>query len=282
MCSYPYEVTTCSDMDSNARTSFKLVVEGNIGAGKTTLIRTLERAFADLSVSFETFAEPLELYQSASSSRSNGREVDVLSLMNSGANVAVSFRLLAMAGHWRNAIKARSSLVPSAVHIFERELNTVRKVFGDHRREETLPDDQIVAIDLIYDMVSETIPEADAFIYVNTSPDTCLARVVQRARVGESNYNIEYLRELDVYYRNLIVEEAAAGKSVYIIDNAGDRDEANERARECAKAILSSLNVTYDDKMARRDGNKKKNKPKPAARRRDGSSLPPLRHSHRK
>ena len=40
-----------------------------------------------------------------------------------------------------------------------------------------------------------------AIVYINTSPELCASRIVQRSRGGEQGIPLEYLKSLDSYQR---------------------------------------------------------------------------------
>jgi len=45
------------------------------------------------------------------------------------------------------------------------------------------------------------------YVYIDTDPNTCYERMLSRDRKGEKNsYNLEYIKTIDVYQKNLIKE----------------------------------------------------------------------------
>ncbi len=152
-----------------------LVIEGNIGSGKTTLAKMLAddlnanlmlEQFADnpflpkFYKDQERYSFPLELSFLADRYKQIKKEVLNRDL----------FHPLVLADYYfaKTAIFARNTLKPDEYHLFRQ----------------------------IFDMVSDTIPKPDLYVYLHADTQNLLKNIKKRGREYEQEISAEYLENI--------------------------------------------------------------------------------------
>lgn len=182
-------------------------VEGNIGAGKSTLIESLKKSFP--SVVFVD--EPVEEW--AEITDSNG--VTILEkYYGDQKRYAFTFQMMAFitrVRRLRDAIKKN----PGATIITERSVFTDREIFAKMLHDENKIEDIEYKIYLKWfdELVGDI--KVDGVIYVRASPEVCLEHVIQRGRQGES-IPLEYLKNCHEYHEDWLIEGTTASHWVCI------------------------------------------------------------------
>uniref|UniRef100_A0A6C0KYF8 Deoxynucleoside kinase domain-containing protein n=1 Tax=viral metagenome TaxID=1070528 RepID=A0A6C0KYF8_9ZZZZ len=174
-------------------------IDGNIGAGKTTLFKLLKDKFT-VRQNFIFLEEPVSVWQSIQDE--SGRSLLELFYEDS-SSWGFSFQIAAFIS--RLAILQETLRNnPNAIIITERSLNTDRYVFAKMLYEQN----KINSIDYqIYlkwfDTFTKDYP-VSKLIYVKTDPVVCYKRIKERARQGENIIPLEYLESCHGYHENMI------------------------------------------------------------------------------
>lgn len=198
----------CSFLSS--RPSILISVEGNVGAGKSTLIEFLKDRHKDWTF----IAEPVDEW----SSIKNDRGESLLEVYyKDKERWSYSFQGCALLSRFQNIQRALS--IPSksndtgalssgegginqrSVFVTERCLDTDYHVFAKMLRDQGLIDKlEFELYDRLYrHLQSSMITPLSAIILVDTCPEECLKRIRIRNRVGESTVSLEYLSTLEKY-----------------------------------------------------------------------------------
>jgi deoxycitidine kinase len=184
--------------------TFSLVsIEGDIGAGKTTLIDLLKKE----RPTWHFIDEPVGTWQSLKTAEGENLlqlfYKDQTRYSYTFQNCALLSRALKIKETIDTVMKRRDPKC-SEHHIFvtERCLETDFYVFA-----QMLHDDgrmNLVEWDLYqmwYNYVKGQSPSLNKIVYVSTPPTICKERIGLRGREGEENIPLEYLKSLDVYQR---------------------------------------------------------------------------------
>jgi deoxyadenosine/deoxycytidine kinase len=176
-------------------------IEGNVGAGKSTLIEELKRR----NKNWNFIDEPVDVW----SSIKNEDEESLLSVYyKDPKRWSFSFQSCALLSRFQNIEKAMRSVTiqehlckdeHSPVFITERCLDTDYHVFAKMLRDKGLIDTLEFGIyRRLYDFLrsSMTIP-LTAIIHVDTNPHDCLERIKLRNRTGESELSVVYLQSIE-------------------------------------------------------------------------------------
>jgi deoxyadenosine/deoxycytidine kinase len=180
-------------------------VEGDIGAGKTTLIDKLKQQNPE----WHFIKEPVETWQSLKTE--DGRNLLEL-FYTDKERYSYTFQncaLLSRALNIKRTIdewKKRCMMNPEEgqfnVFVTERCLETDYYVFAQMLRDDGLMN--LVEWDLYkmwYNYIKEQSYPLSGIVYVSTPPAICHERIHIRGRKGEETIPIEYLNNLDVYQK---------------------------------------------------------------------------------
>lgn len=176
--------------------------DGNIGSGKSTKVKDIEKYYTEQSRKDVIFIqEPVDSWNSVVDE--NG--VTILSNYYKDQK-RFAFRLQML------AYISRLSLLRDAVKkgykyiITERCVGTDKNVFSKMLYDKgDIEHDEYIIYQKWYNEFISDVP-IGAIVYIKASPETCLQRVNIRAREGE-NIPLEYLKECDKYHNEWIESE---------------------------------------------------------------------------
>lgn len=191
-------------------------IEGNIGSGKSTLVKNLlaESLTIDLDLIF--LQEPVDIWKTIKDK--NG--VTILEkFYTNQEKYAFSFQMMAYISRLK-LLKDTVEKNPDSIIVCERSLWTDRNVFAKMLKNDgKIEDINYTIYNKWFDAFSKDF-KTDGYIYLKTSPEICKKRVVSRNRTGE-NIPIEYLQKCNSYHNNWLSEE----KNILILD--GDTAKKN-------------------------------------------------------
>lgn len=171
-------------------------IEGNIGAGKTTIIEKLEKYLKnDKSIIF--LREPVDLWQTITDEKGDG----ILTKFYADPNkYAFSFQVMAFVTRLtmlRNAVKQNPHC---KLIICERSLEADKNIFA-----KMLFDDNMIE-EINYKIYTQFYNEyrkdfqLEGIVYIDADADVCHNRVSKRSRTGEDTVKLEYLEKCKTYH----------------------------------------------------------------------------------
>lgn len=197
----------------------RIVVEGNIGAGKSTVIEALALAFPQATIRPEpvhTWQEELQLFY---------EDPD---------KWALPFSLRVLLSHKANATEG---VEPHSLAIIERCPISTRHVFTQLLfNDGTMPAHHWNLFREYYDILGWEPGEQDVILFVDTPVDKCLERIQGRGRDAEDRIDVHYLRRIEFQYYNVLKFCAAT-----VISVSGDAPPGHVAAAAVA-AIATHLN----------------------------------------
>lgn len=171
-------------------------IEGNIGSGKSTILKQLKN-YTDNIVYID---EPVDEWESIKDSNNNS----ILELFYANQEKhAFNFQILAYITRLRliiNAIKINKN----KIIICERSIFTDKYVFAKMLFDQNKISDIEWKTYNYWFSTFEEITRLNGIIYVDTNPETCFKRIKKRNRNGESNIPINYLKECDLKHHEWI------------------------------------------------------------------------------
>lgn len=171
-----------------------IVVEGNIGAGKSVLCKLLCSELSVCSKNVEYVEEPLDLWTDM-----NGQNILKLFYQNKD-RWAFTFQVNAMHTMFNNSLKAIRLSEEGKLVIMERSVFSSTEIFAKVLSENIFSPAEIVTFNNCKSVIPNTFQTYTnkILIYVKTKPDVCLKRIEQRSRKEEiDNLSIDYLKQLD-------------------------------------------------------------------------------------
>lgn len=169
-------------------------VEGNIGVGKSTLVKALEERGLD------TLQEPVDSW--STTTNENGKNI-LEEFYTDPKRWAYTFQSIA----FRTRIMGMDTISDDC--IVERSVYTDRMVFAEAARDIGNIDD-IEWNDYTnwFDFVMNKIGKRPrGIIYLRGSPETCMEQIKKRGRKGEENIDMDYLRLLHRKHDNWLIGE---------------------------------------------------------------------------
>ena len=165
-------------------------IEGNIGAGKSTLIDLIAQNIPGVTI----LPEPVLAWKNISGE-------DLLSAFyNDPKRWTFTFELYSMF----SKVKRLKNLLQSEANVIVME----RSLFSDKAFQhisyyyDKLDTKEMTILQEVYDFLMTDYIGLDGVIYVATSPEICLKRIKKRAREEESGITLDYLKKLDDQFIN--------------------------------------------------------------------------------
>jgi len=171
-------------------------IDGNIGSGKSTLIKLLKTKFN--SDKFVFIQEPIELWLN---NKDEFGENILTKFYRNQEKYAFPFQMMAYISRL-HLIKQAVKCNPDKIIITERCCHTDKNVFATMLHDDKKIED--VCYNIYLGWFNEFFDELkfDNIIYVNTLPDKCHERINKRLRDGESEIPLEYLKKCDKYHHD--------------------------------------------------------------------------------
>lgn len=210
-----------------------MFIEGNIGAGKSTLIHFFDK-FEDI----EVFSEPVKQWQNM-----NGHNVLQMFYENPQTN-GFAFQmyvfLTMMKEHLKpitKQIKVMEGSVFNTWHCFTTKL--AENKFIDNMSKEELNQ-------WFNFLTNQYKIEPNYVIYLRTSPSTIIERINQRGRQEEKSITIEYLNDLHELHEKWIASINPKTQKTIIIDGNQSKEEIEKDALKCISLIKTRGEVFKD------------------------------------
>jgi deoxyadenosine/deoxycytidine kinase len=173
-------------------------VEGNIGAGKSTLVEKLKTHYENRDdVIF--LQEPVDVWSTITQEGKTMLEL----FYEDKKKYSFAFQILAYSTRLKileeAILDAKSKNVKLIV--MERSLDADRNIFAKMLYDEGMMEECMYQIYL--KMSDEGLQKymADGILWLHAGPEICLERIKKRGREGEEFIPIEYLRSCDTYHR---------------------------------------------------------------------------------
>jgi len=199
--------------DSATRVALRCSIEGNIGAGKTTVLNALRQRLGGL----ENFAvqfvdEPLREWQNV------GGQHNLLDMYyRDPARWAYTFQTFAFLNRVEH--QRKHPIDTSDMALFERSVLTDACFAHANHAQGSLSDVEMSLYEHIRAWLVRTFPRdtsMDLVIYLHVPAATCLERVHSRHRSEEASVSIDYLSLLEVAHDTLLAKHVAADKLVRV------------------------------------------------------------------
>jgi deoxyguanosine kinase len=174
-------------------------IEGNIGSGKSTILRLLKEQFKN-NEDIIFIQEPVDEWEKIK----DKDNVTILSkFYENQKKYSFAFQMMAYISRL-SLLKETISKNPNAIIITERCLNTDRYVFAKMLYDSGNIEDVEYQIYLNWFDHFLYMIEIQKNIYLKTDPEICLQRINKRNRDGESTIPLEYLINCHRYHEDMI------------------------------------------------------------------------------
>ena len=190
---------------------FIVSLEGNIGAGKSTIVEKLQQKYAlpleERRAYFGKLAEakivfmqePVDVWTSICDSETG--ESILEKFYKDPKTYSFAFQVMVYNTHLEAFRKAVRENPDCVLLICERSIDAGRHIFAQMLRDDGMIDD--VSFQVYRKLFESTAGEfpLDAILHLDVAPEVCLERIAKRSRDGEGGIPLEYLEKCDRYYK---------------------------------------------------------------------------------
>jgi deoxyadenosine/deoxycytidine kinase len=195
-------------------------IEGNIGSGKSTILRELKEYLSN-NIKIVFLQEPVDQWETIKDV--NGNTI-LKKFYENQKEYSFAFQMMAYISRL-SLLKKAIENNPDAIIITERCLNTDRYVFAKMLYDDGLIEDVEYQIYLKWFEHFFDTRAVQKLVYLKTQPEICLQRVNKRMRDGESTLSIEYLEKCHKYHTDMV---ANSNCDILQIDSNIDTDIDND------------------------------------------------------
>lgn len=203
----------CHPIDKNVHLFF---LEGNIGAGKSTVLDHLKKTHNDVVC----VTEPVDVWTSIKDEDG----VDLLSrFYQDPKRWAFTFQLVAFVTRLQRLTDTIQSVPADSVVLMERSIMSDKNCFASHGlQNKTISQMEWKIYLMWFDWFHRQIPQLKnaKFIYLKSSPAVAHGRIGMRNRTGESSIPLTYLKSISELHDTWLSKPAVSVIDVDSIDSA--------------------------------------------------------------
>ncbi len=173
-----------------------LSIEGNIGAGKSTIMKKLqERYLEDKRVIF--MLEPTDMWEDI---KDSNNETMLSKFYGNQEKYAFSFQIMAFSTRIKKMRKIIDSNPDAKILICERSLEADYHIFAKMLHEAGKIEDINYKVYLEFYKIFKNDFPLSGIIYINARPEVCFQRIKERCRDGEEGIPLDYLIKCDMHH----------------------------------------------------------------------------------
>lgn len=194
-------------MYSKSNSSGIIMVEGNIGAGKSTFLKVLKKRL-NLNIIFE----PTDKWQNK-----NEKDGNLLKLFYADTpRWAYTFQSYAFITRTQTLLDYQAENQSDKIKVLERSVYCDRYCFAKNCFESGLMTklEWQIYKDWFSWLVEKYSPKPIGFIYLQTSPETCYSRINKRKRSEESEIPLDYLQKLHKRHEDWLFHKKGITRSL--------------------------------------------------------------------
>ena len=237
-------------MKKNNNTQHCFIIEGNIGAGKSTFLKIIKQYF-----NVQTVIEPNEQWQNI-----GGEGHNILDLFyKDPKRWAYTFQSYAFVSRLMIQ-RAHARANPYSIQFLERSVFSDRYCFALNAYQLGYINALEWAMygDWFSWLLSDYIVNIGGFIYLKASPEVCYARLKKRGRHEEKDILIDYIAQLHDKHEDWLIHKKGIDMSLSHIpvlvlncdaDFEHDKDEQEKHIERIGEFIVSHVSHTVGDEL---------------------------------
>lgn len=209
---------------------FTIVVEGNIGSGKSEFIKNFQNMD-----NIDILQEPIEKWTDF-----NGHNLlqmmyeDPLKYFSSFQQYVFLTQI------------EQHSVINNPIKIMERSLYSARYCFLENLKRSDPNNVDCCVLIAWFDFINKhfnSVLNVDLIVYLQTTPEIAFSRIKQRQRLEEKNIKIEYVKTLHNLHEDWLVQELFPRPSPVLIFNANKDLKDMKHDIECLKQTILKLST---------------------------------------
>lgn len=214
-------------------------IEGNIGAGKTTILKMISDMYSTSQDKIVFLKEPVELWYNI---KDESGKTMLENFYENPKKNAFAFQIMACVTRTsiiKNAMKENKNC---EIVLCERSIEADSKIFAKMLYDDGLMSKMEHSIYML--LYNENIADysVDGIIYISTNPDKCYERVQKRNREGESNIEMDYLVKCDKYHMDWLLDDHIENEThILELDTSKDIDILNPKQYQLWVNKISSF-----------------------------------------
>ena len=212
-----------------------LSIEGNIGSGKSTILRFLEENNYDRDIIF--LKEPVDRWNTIIDEEN---KTILENFYQDPSSYSFMFQIMAFATRLevlKNTIEKNPSC---KIIISERSILADQQVFAKMLHNDKLIDK--MGITIYNTMANNYLKDypLQGIIYIDADPDICLSRINKRNRNGENSIELEYLQKCKMFHDEWLLKNNKI-KLLHIKTNEETKFNINDSS-DIANSWLEKIN----------------------------------------
>lgn len=207
-------------------------IEGNIGAGKSTILEALKSYSKDIII----LPEPVDLWMEF---KPNNCDKCLFELFyEDNKKYGFVFQIYALQTRYKLLIDTIKNN-PDKIIICERSIITDNKIFAEiMKNDNTINDYEYDVYKNLHDILSETLSPLSGIIYLKTSTSICVDRIISRDRSGEESISIEYIKKLNNKHNEWL--STYDSDQLLVLD--GDLENSPDNTSKHMASIINFIN----------------------------------------
>jgi len=202
-------------------------LDGNIGAGKSSMLNFLTQTYAAAAADLRCFKEPVSLWQ-------NVGGTDLLAECYANNERAYfptqAYIMSTMAQHYL------SSYDDDAVkmNVFERSVYSTHKIFSqNYLNAQCISTTDYCILEQQFELFKLLTPFPDAFIYLRCPPETCWERINNR----HEHVPLDYLKNIHQLYDSFFLGNNLR-QQVILVDGSGPQESVQSLIKEVVEELM--------------------------------------------
>ena len=193
-----------ANTNNNARRPLICAIEGNIGAGKTTIYEHLKRHFESSPSRVVFMPEPVDIWETIRDA--SGKTI--LEKFYTDPKYAFPFQIMAYSTRLAMLRKTIRENPECQLIMCERSLEADHNIFAKMLFESGKIEDVEYQIYELLFQDTATEFRLNGAVYIDSSPEVCHQRIAKRSRAGESGIPLDYLTNCCAYYTRWLVPDS--------------------------------------------------------------------------
>lgn len=209
------------------------IVEGTIGAGKSTFLKCMKQYLPDIT----TVLEPLECWDSPE----HGTSL-LYNFMQDSCRWAFTMETFTMMCRVREHVHYQNAMTSDL--LLERSVYSGHYVFAlnGYRQGFMTEQEWLMYLHYFTYLVPHMCKKPSGFIYLRTTPEIAYERIKKRSRSSEDMISLEYLKQLHVCHEEFLVDKKneislLADVPVLTLDCTHDFETSPEYARQLSEQV---------------------------------------------